>query len=40
MTTIQAAILGVYFLLLTLFCVHGLHKYYLIYRFFRYRKNR
>lgn len=40
MTTIQSIILGVYFVLLALFCVHGLHKYHMIWKFLHYRKNR
>jgi len=36
-TTFQTIIIAVYFSLLSLFCVYGLHKFYLLYLFFRYR---
>lgn len=38
MTTFQTFIIAVYFSLLGLFCVYGLHKFYLLYLFFRYRR--
>ncbi|MHC4473305.1 MAG: cellulose synthase family protein, partial [Planctomycetota bacterium] len=40
MTAFQAFIIGAYFALLALFCLYGLHKYYLVFLFFRHRKKR
>jgi cellulose synthase/poly-beta-1,6-N-acetylglucosamine synthase-like glycosyltransferase len=40
LTAFQAFIIGAYFALLALFCLYGLHKYYLVFLFFRHRKKR
>ncbi len=40
MTAFQTILLVVYYCLLGLFCIYGLHKYHLIYLFLRHRRNR
>jgi cellulose synthase/poly-beta-1,6-N-acetylglucosamine synthase-like glycosyltransferase len=40
LTTAQSIIIGLYFALLAMFCLYGLHKYWLVFLFFRHRKKR